>query len=204
MSNTLRVNSARRLNVKATSIIVDEVKHEDVIPVKKQLEDAYAKGFADGQQKLKMDLDKEYADKLYRKYEEVYHIIEDFDEKLKEYEQSFERLVVGTAVELARKIIKREVQNETMINDVVKDAISKVVGANEVRIKFHPIDLKELNTYSRNLINSSSFSKVKLEEDDRIERGGCLIETEIGNVDARISTQLEELRRKLEESIDSE
>jgi len=204
MSNTLRVVSSKKLNVKTASVIVESEKHEEAIPLKKQLEDAYAKGFVDGQQKLKLDLDKDYTDKLYRKYEEVYHIIEDFDEKLKEYEQSFERLVIGAAVELARKIIKREVQQETIINDVVKDAISKVVGANEVRIKFHPEDLKELNTYSRNLINSSSFSKIKLEEDEKIERGGCLVETEIGNVDARISTQLEELRRKLEESIESE
>lgn len=202
MSNTLRLNSAKKLNVRASSVIIDELKQEDVIPLKKQLEDAYAKGFSDGQQKLKIDLDKEYTDKLYRKYEEVYHIIEDIDEKFNEYEKSFERIVIGTAVELARKIIKREVTGETIINDVVKDAISKVIGANEVRIKFHPVDMKELNTFSRNLINSSSFSKVKFEEDERIERGGCLVETEIGNVDARISTQLEELRRKLEESID--
>ncbi len=150
-----------------------------------------------------MELDKEYTDKLYRKYEEVYHIIDDFDQKLKEYEQSFERLVVGTAVELARKIIQKEVKEQSIINEVVKEAISKVIGANEVRIKFHPEDMKELNNYSRNLISNTTFSKIKFEEDDRIEHGGCLVETEIGNVDARISTQLEELRRKLEESIDN-
>lgn len=152
---------------------------------------------------LKLELDREYSDKLYKKYEEVYHILEDFDKKLKEYEQSFERLVVGTSVELARKIIQKEVKDQSIINDVVKEAISKVIGANEVRIKFHPDDMKELNTLSRNLINSSSFSKIKFEEDEKIEKGGCLVETEIGNVDARISTQLEELRRKLEESIDN-
>lgn len=204
MSNVLRLNAAPKLNLKSASIIIEEERREEAVPVKKQIEDAYAKGIVDGQQKLKLELDKEYTDKLYRKYEEVYHIIDDFDQKLKEYEQSFERLVVGTAVELARKIIQKEVKEQSIINGVVKEAISKVIGANEVRIKFHPEDMKELNNYSRNLISSTTFSKIKFEEDDRIERGGCLVETEIGNVDARISTQLEELRRKLEESIDNE
>lgn len=204
MSNILRLNAAPKLNLKSASVIIEEERREEIVPVKKKIEDAYAKGIADGQQKLKLELDKEYTDKLYRKYEEVYHIIDDFDQKLKEYEQSFERLVVGTAVELARKIIQKEVKEQSIINEVVKEAISKVIGANEVRIKFHPEDMKELNNYSRNLINSTTFSKIKFEEDDRIERGGCLVETEIGNVDARISTQLEELRRKLEESIDNE
>ena len=204
MSNILRLNAAPKLNLKSASVIIEEERREEIVPVKKQIEDAYAKGIIDGQQKLKLELDKEYTDKLYRKYEEVYHIIDDFDQKLKEYEQSFERLVVGTAVELARKIIQKEVKEQSIINEVVKEAISKVIGANEVRIKFHPEDMKELNNYSRSLINSTTFSKIKFEEDDRIERGGCLVETEIGNVDARISTQLEELRRKLEESIDNE
>ncbi|MHB9041598.1 MAG: FliH/SctL family protein [Melioribacteraceae bacterium] len=34
-----------------------------------------------------------------------------------------------------------------------------------------------------------------------MELGGCLIETEIGNVDARISTQLNEMQRQLEDSL---
>jgi len=204
MSNVLRLNAAPKLNLKSASVIIEDERREEAVPVKKQIEDAYAKGIVDGQQKLKLELDKEYTDKLYRKYEEVYHIIDDFDQKLKEYEQSFERLVVGTAVELARKIIQKEVKEQSIINEVVKEAISKVIGANEVRIKFHPEDMKELNNHSRNLISSTTFSKIKFEEDDRIERGGCLVETEIGNVDARMSTQLEELRRKLEESIDNE
>ncbi|MEW6507415.1 MAG: FliH/SctL family protein [Bacteroidota bacterium] len=203
MSNILRLNSPPRMNLKSNSKIIEEERREEIVPVKKQIEEAYAKGIIDGQQMLKLELDREYSDKLYKKYEEVYHILEDFDKKLKEYEQSFERLVVGTSVELARKIIQKEVKDQSIINDVVKEAISKVIGANEVRIKFHPDDMKELNTLSRNLINSSSFSKIKFEEDEKIEKGGCLVETEIGNVDARISTQLEELRRKLEESIDN-
>ncbi len=203
MSNILRLNAAPKLNLKSASVIIEEERREEAVPIKKQIEDAYSKGIFDGQQKLKLELDKEYTDKLYRKYEEVYHIIDDFDQKLKEYEQSFERLVVGTAVELARKIIQKEVKEQSIINEVVKEAISKVIGANEVRIKFHPEDMRELNNYSRNLISSTTFSKIKFEEDDRIEHGGCLVETEIGNVDARISTQLEELRRKLEESIDN-
>ncbi len=204
MSSTLRLSSAPKLNLKSATALEKSSDFEDTVPLQKQLEDAYNKGFSEGQQKLRRDLDKDYSDKLYKKYEEVYHLFEAYDQRLKEYEQTYERLAIGTAVELARKIIQREIKEVTIINQVVKDAIAKVVGANEVRIKFNPSDLAQLNNYSRNLINSSSFNKIKFEEDEKIESGGCLIETEIGNVDARISTQLEELRRKLDESIESE
>lgn len=203
MSNVLRLNSKPKLNVKNSGSFNDLKQEDEVVSVKKQLEDAYNKGFKEGQQKLKIDLDKEYTDKLYKKYEEVYHVLEAYDQKIEEYEKGFEKLVINTAFELAKKIVQREVIDNTIINDVVSRAITKVVGANEVRIKMNTTDLEQLNNHSKNLINSSSFNKIKFEGDDRIEIGGCLIETEIGNVDARISTQLEELRRKLEESIDN-
>jgi flagellar biosynthesis/type III secretory pathway protein FliH len=48
-----------------------------------------------------------------------------------------------------------------------------------------------------------SFSKIKFEQDDRIELGGCFIESEIGNADGRISSQLNELKRKLELGLDN-
>jgi flagellar assembly protein FliH len=51
------------------------------------------------------------------------------------------------------------------------------------------------------LIHGSSFNKIKIEPDACIEQGGCLIETEIGSVDARISTQLSEMQKQLEDSL---
>ncbi|MEW6193526.1 MAG: FliH/SctL family protein [Bacteroidota bacterium] len=203
MSNILRLNSKPKLNVKNSSSLNTFTQEEETISVIKQIEDAYNKGFKEGQLKLKLELDKEYTDKLYKKYEEVYHVLEAYDQKIEEYEQGFEKLVIHTAFELAKKIVQRDVVDNTIINETVSRAITKVIGANEVRIKMHPVDVEQIDANSRNLINSSSFNKIKFEGDERIEIGGCLIETEIGNVDARISTQLEELRRKLEESIEN-
>ncbi len=203
MSNVLRLNSKPKLNIKNSGSLNTFTQEEETISVKKQIEDAYNKGLIDGHQKLKLELDKEYTDKLYKKYEEVYHVLEAYDQKIEEYEKGFEKLVIDTAFELAKKIVQRDVVDNTIINETVSRAITKVIGANEVRIKMNPSDVEQIDVNSRNLINSSSFNKIKFEGDERIEIGGCLIETEIGNVDARISTQLEELRRKLEESIEN-
>jgi flagellar biosynthesis/type III secretory pathway protein FliH len=45
------------------------------------------------------------------------------------------------------------------------------------------------------------MNHIKFEIDDNIEIGGCLIETEIGNLDARISSQLNEISKALENVI---
>lgn len=169
--------------------------------LKKQLDDYYRMGFREGQEKTRRDLEQDYSNKLIRKYEEVYNILQQYDENLLEMEKAFESLVIETAYEIAKKIVYREIDDRTIINENVKVAVNKIIGANEVRLKLNPQDVEELNTDSKNLLNTSSFNKIKIEGDDRIEKGGCLIETEIGNVDARVSTQLTELKRKLEESL---
>ncbi|MEJ2615740.1 MAG: FliH/SctL family protein, partial [Ignavibacteriaceae bacterium] len=48
---------------------------------------------------------------------------------------------------------------------------------------------------NKKIFYDESFSKIKFEQDDRIEQGGCVVETEIGNVDGRISSQFNELKK---------
>jgi len=83
----------------------------------------------------------------------------------------------------------------------LKDAIKKVIGANNVIVKLNPDDFKTLDSTSDEPFSINSFDKIKFEQDDRIEPGGCFIETEIGSVDARISSQCNEIRKQLEANI---
>jgi flagellar assembly protein FliH len=36
---------------------------------------------------------------------------------------------------------------------------------------------------------ADSVKEIVIEADGKVERGGCIIESELGNIDARISTQ---------------
>ncbi len=202
MSDVIKLGSrSNKVTVKAAGIgsIVSEENESDLI--KKQLDDYYKQGLLEGQEKARRELEQDYSTKLFRKYEEVYNILRQYDEHLLEQEKIFEKLVIETAYELSKKIIQREIEEKNIINENIRLAINKIIGANEVKLRLHPQDLEELSVDSKNIINGSSFTKIKIEGDHQIEKGGCLIETEIGNVDARIATQLSELRMKLVESI---
>jgi len=203
MSDVIKLSKhSNRSTFKVAGIGNSNIKEESEPDLlKKQLDDYYRMGYKEGQEKTKRDLEQDFSNKLIRKYEEVYNILQQYDENLLEMEKAFERLVIDTAYEMAKKIVQREIEDRTIINENVKVAINKIIGANEVRLKLNPEDIEALSVDSKNMINSSSFTKIKIESDDRIEKGGCLIETEIGNVDARVSTQLTELKRKLEESL---
>ncbi|MFZ5947254.1 MAG: FliH/SctL family protein [Stygiobacter sp.] len=203
MSDVIKLSSKKNnSSVKVAKIGNTSFKEDEGDIFKKQLEDYYKLGFNDGQEKTRRDLEQDFTNKLFKKYDEVYNILTQYDEHLIEMEKGFEYLVIETAYELAKKIIGHEIEKENIINENVRQAINKIVGANNVKLKLNPKDLEELTEASKNLIHSSSFTKIKIEPDERIERGGCFIETEIGNVDARITTQLNELRKKLEDSLE--
>lgn len=202
MSDVIKLNSrSKRASVKVSGVGSETETQSETDLIKKQLEEYYALGYKEAQEKTRRDVEREYTDKLVRKYEEVYKILQQFDESFIDYEKAFEKLVIETAFEVAKKVVQREISNETVINENVRIAINKIMGANEVRLKLNPADLDQLTEASKNLIHGSSFNKIKIESDLRIEQGGCLIETEIGSVDARISTQLGEMQKQLEDSL---
>ena len=203
MSDIIKLNPrSTKMNVKVVSYNSNVVDEDESMLYKKQLDECYTLGFKDAQEKTRRDIEQDFTQKLIRKYEEVYNILKEFDDKFVELEKSFERLVIVTSFEMAKKVVQHEIESSSVINENVKISINKIIGANEVHLKMHSLDIEELNEASKNLIHSSSFNRIKIEPDERIERGGCLIETEIGSVDARISTQLNELKKCLEDNIE--
>jgi len=163
-----------------------------------ELKEQYDKGFAEGQQTVKAQFEKYYTDKLLQRYEELHSMFSGFEQNLLVYEKSFERLVIETAFIISEKIVQKELERDSNIIEVLKTGLKKVLGANDVVVKLNPADYEKLFDSRNDIIFDDNFDKLRFEKDDRIDVGGCLVETEIGNVDARISTKKAEMRKQLE------
>ncbi|HED08240.1 MAG TPA: hypothetical protein ENI57_09010 [Ignavibacteria bacterium] len=168
---------------------------------KRQLDSQYEKGFSEAEILTREKLEEEYLVKIKEKQVEIKKKKQLLDKIIPEYERSFEEAVINLSMLVAEKIVQREILKEDIIGDVLKDAIKKVLGANNVIVKLNPDDFKALESGGDESFSIKSFDKIKFEQDDRIEPGGCFIETEIGSVDARISSQCNEIRKQLEANI---
>lgn len=195
-----------RLNLKSNSIRVkmmegvsddQEVESEEDL-LNRQFQNYYEKGYLDGQNAIKFELEKDFTSRLIEKTEEFNKILMSLEDNLKNYDQAYDKIVIEVSVLIAERILKKEIDREPIITSSLRDSIRKVLGANEILIKVNPKDHKILLDDSSNLLLEESFNKIKFEHDDRIEPGGCFVETEIGNVDSRISTQLNEIKKQLE------
>lgn len=201
MSNVLQVNvKPKKLNFTIKNASYEEMSDvsnkENTLEA--QLMKKYELGFSDGRDQMRKELEQNYQHRLFEQKKMLQEVVATIDKKIVEYDRQFELMVLNLAFLVSEKIIKREIENRSIIDDTLKFALKKVLGANKIIIKLNQKDLEHLRTNSEGMFNDDIFSKITFEPDERIERGGCLVETEIGNVESRINTQLAELKKQLE------
>jgi flagellum-specific ATP synthase len=102
------------------------------------------------------------------------------------------REAVDIAVAMAERIIKHEIgNNPESTKKILSHALSIVSGQDHVRIRIHPQDEAIVRAIIENESGEGQFpGNVEIIEDRNLLRGGCLIDTDYGVVDARIDKQL--------------
>ncbi len=103
-----------------------------------------------------------------------------------------EKEVVQLALEIAKKIVNREIQaDRNIIRTLVRVALSRVTEKKSVTVRLNPLDYKFLMENIEKLDDEGW--DVSLQSDNSIEQGGCLVETGCGDIDARIGEQFREV-----------
>ena len=107
--------------------------------------------------------------------------------------------IVRAAVDVAEKMVQIELEKAPeKVVDVVQNALKSLPEIQEVRLRVHPLDAKALRSGKQKLVDVLERAKdIDIREDKQVERGGVLIQTEAGVIDAQVKTQLEEIARIL-------
>ena len=104
------------------------------------------------------------------------------------------------SIKIAEQIIKSEVSlHRDVCLNIVAEAIARVSDREQIIVKVNRDDAEYLKRYKDRLASMldgvKSFSII---EDTSIEPGGCVIETNLGFVDARISTKIKSIEDSLQ------
>jgi len=154
---------------------------------------AYENGFRQGE-KAGLEIAERKAEVLMRRYAEAIEEIAGLKPAL--YKQA-EREVVKLALEVAKKIVHREVQvDREIVQTLISVALSHVAVKSAVTVHLHPADYNfVLDQRVASGRGDEADREIVLLADKSIERGGCLIETECGDIDARIEEEFREVER---------
>lgn len=108
-----------------------------------------------------------------------------------QFTREFERQIVELTLAVAQKVIEREVASDpSLVVDVVRAAINEIQDATSIHVRLHPEDHALLEDHWNILGRNALGEPIILLADDRVQRGGCLIETKLGHIDGQLSTRL--------------
>jgi flagellar biosynthesis/type III secretory pathway protein FliH len=123
----------------------------------------------------------------------------------REYARVLEQQVVHLALAVAERVIERELETDpSLVLEVVRAAINEVQDATSVHVRVHPDDYPLLEPHWHAIGRNSLGEPIVLVADERVEAGGCLIETAIGHVDGQISTRFSQVTALFEGLLDGE
>jgi flagellar assembly protein FliH len=126
--------------------------------------------------------------------EAIAKALRDFAREREGYFYRVEAEVVKLAVEIARKILHREVQvDPLLLAGVVRVALEKIAAGTSVRLRIHPEHVYAWHDFFANQQNLRPVPE--LLGDGTLGMGHCVLETALGTTDLALESQLAEVER---------
>jgi flagellar assembly protein FliH len=154
--------------------------------------ECYEKGLADGIREGR-ELEKKDAAQV---LQAMSMIIKGMSALKQETIEKLEEEIVQLSLAIAEKVIHVEVTtNREVIRGVLKEAIKNINDREDMKIRLHPQDFQDMVLIKNDFMRSfDGIQNVVFTEDESIQRGGAIIETTCGEVDARLDQQHYEIK----------
>jgi flagellar assembly protein FliH len=157
--------------------------------------EAFEKGVAEGREQGYTEGRAEAG----RLVERLHTILSKAIEKRNEIIQESETQIINLVLLIVKKVIKviSENQKNVVINNVVQ-ALRKLRSRGDVVIRVNLADLQLTSEHVKDFMKMvENVKSITVLEDSSVDKGGCIIETDFGQIDGRVSSQLHEIEEKI-------
>jgi flagellar assembly protein FliH len=157
-------------------------------------QDARKRGHAEGFQTGRDAADREMNDMLVTMRGLLEMARAERHKLMEEAEPELVRLALG----IAERVLHQQVAlDRGVVIEMAKTAIARLIERDSVTVRVNPADLERMREHRDELIAIGDIKNLRVVEDQRVDRGGVVVDTDAGTIDARIGTQLEEARKIL-------
>ncbi len=150
-------------------------------------------GYAEGYSAGTAASEGEYSERLAA----LQALINSTAEALKEDIAGLEDTVLEIVFAAVTKILGKTIVEGEGVTAIVREVISHAKNRERLVIRVSPKDFAVLDQNRAGLLTGIEDGKVELVADDRVQLGGCLLETAGGNLDGRLEVQMQQLRDTL-------
>ncbi len=188
--------------ITAAGLIEDAKKNVEEITAKAR-EDGNKQGHDEGYTAGLEECKKEHAAIIKTANEKAEQTLLTAQKQVKSYFESVENEIVNLVIEVSKKIIPQQfADNPQLILPVVQTALKKVKNQTDIEVRTSN-NTYELVLAAKTELQSMLSGNVRLniKADDSLSDGDCWIETPEGSIDARLSSQLNEMKKSLKEVV---
>ena len=115
------------------------------------------------------------------------------------WQQQWDSLAIQLSLQIAEKIVRRQLAvNPEIAKPMIAEVLRLAAGSGQVRLRLNPADCELLGDQAVDFVRAAaSCSEVEFLEDPSIDRGGCVVESHHGCIDAQLDTMFERLQDEL-------
>ncbi|NLC92051.1 MAG: flagellar assembly protein FliH [Treponema sp.] len=171
--------------------IIDDAKMQYDKLQKDAYQEGYDKGHEEGYEKGTAEVN--------RLIDRMHKILEAVMQRRDEILQDTESQIIELVILMSRKVIKILSENQkNVIMANVLASLKKIKNRCDVILRVNLEDVKLTTSHVNEFIQHvENVKNISVLEDSSVEKGGCIVETDFGAIDARISSQLNELENKI-------
>lgn len=116
-----------------------------------------------------------------------------------------ERDVIDLVLLITERVVYRELSlNPALVVESVRQAMEVAETGIVVRVRVNPEDLAFVEATWQDIAAEHRLQAVELAADGLVQRGGCVVETRTGAIDAQVDTKIAEVERALLEQAGGE
>lgn len=153
--------------------------------------DAFTKGYAQGE-RAGLEAGGQRAEAMLRRLAAT---LEELGTLRDQMVRQTEQQLVELSLAIARRILHREASlDPELAGALAHVALERLGPASPAAIRLHPDDYSTVTNHQADLWNGRA---VKVVPDPAVARGGCLVESDFGYIDASVDAQLDEVARAM-------
>lgn len=181
--------------------LLEEAKKEAVSIKEEARKAGYDAGFANGREEGAAQVRTEQQQIILDANAKAQHTLETANEETKAYLKQAEEDITDIALHIVNKILPQHfIDVPQVILPLVREALHKIRDQNEVIVHVAP------GCYDMVLMARMEFQSMlegnatlQVKSDESLSPGDCILESPNGNVDARLATQLELVKKALQD-----
>jgi flagellar assembly protein FliH len=153
-------------------------------------EASYQRGRRDGENALSQQLIEQRAE-----IAELQHgILESLSKAVPQVIKESEDALVSLALEAAGRIVAGLPISAELVEEVVREALRQAEDSAEIIVQLHAQDLALLRKHDSKILSGLPDSgALRFVASSEVTRGGCIVQTRFGLIDARREVKLEQL-----------